>query len=72
MRKTGATQRPGWVLREAAKHITPESIRKRIQYERDQIRVLEDVGLTEGMAQSLEAHHELIQVLSERLARAGS
>ena len=58
-----------WVQTEAAKHTTPDSIRRRIADEHKQMRILAAAGLTDGpMAKALEAHHELIRVLTERLA----
>jgi hypothetical protein len=57
-----------WVQTEAAKHTTPASIRQRIAYEEKQIRILMNISLTGHVAQALEAHHELIRVLTERLA----
>jgi len=57
-----------WVQTEAAKHTTPASIRQRITYEEEQIRILMGTSLTEHMAQALKAHHELIRVLTKRLA----
>jgi hypothetical protein len=56
----------GWVQRQAAKHTTPESIRRQIAREREQILILTGSGLGDfGRAQ--EFHQELIRVLSERL-----
>jgi hypothetical protein len=61
--------RSRWVQTEAARHTTPESIRRRIAYETEQIRILTGAGLTNGhMGQALESHRELIRVLTERLA----
>ncbi|ANY80615.1 hypothetical protein BB934_22255 [Microvirga ossetica] len=60
-----------WVQKEAAKHTTPESIRQRIAYEEKQINALAGTSLGREMEQARAAHFELIQVLSERLARAG-
>jgi hypothetical protein len=56
------------VQREAAKHTTPDSIRRRIVQEEAQIRVLLSTGLTGPMEKVLEAHQELIRVLTKRLA----
>jgi hypothetical protein len=56
---------------EAAKHTTPESIRQRIAYEEKQILALASGGSGRDMGKAREAHQELIQVLSERLSRAG-
>jgi hypothetical protein len=65
--------RSRWVQTEAAKHTTPESMRRRIAYEQKQIRILIDAGLGGGpTAKALEAHHELIRVLTERLADLSS
>jgi hypothetical protein len=55
-----------WVRRQAAKHTTPESIRRQIAHEREQIRILTGSGLGD-FRRALEFHHELIRVLSERL-----
>jgi hypothetical protein len=60
-----------WVQKEAAKHTTPESIRQRIAYEEKQIRALASVGSGDPVEKARRDHFELIQVLSERLARAG-
>ena len=61
--------RTRWVQTEAAKHTTLESMRRRIAYATEQIRILTDAGLRDGpMAKALEAHYELIRVLTERLA----
>jgi hypothetical protein len=60
-----------WVQKEAAKHTTPESIRQRIAYEEKQIRALAGVGSGDPVEKARRDHFELIQVLSERLARAG-
>jgi hypothetical protein len=67
MRKANG-QSSGWVQNEAAKHTTPASIRQRIAYEEEQIRILAGTSLTGHMAKALDAHHELIRVLTERLA----
>ena len=62
--------RSKWAQTEAAKHTTPDSIRRRIAHEREQIRILSGAGLTGGpMGDALEAHHELIRVLSENLEK---
>ena len=53
---------------EAAKHTTPESIRRRIAYAEKQINALAGAGLGQEIEQARETHSELIQVLSERLA----
>ena len=59
-----------WVRTEAAKHTTPDSLRQRIAFEQKQIRALTGAGLGGGAArEALEAHHELIRVLTERLAK---
>jgi hypothetical protein len=60
-----------WVRRQAALHTTPESIRRRIAYESEQVRILTDVGLGH-IGGALEAHRELIRILSERLDEKGS
>ena len=57
-----------WVQREAAKHITPERIRQRIAHEEKQINALAAAGPGQEIEQAREAHFELIQVLTERLA----
>ena len=57
------------VQTEAAKHTTPDSLRRRIAFEAEQVHILTSAGLTDGpMAKALEAHYELIRVLTERLA----
>jgi hypothetical protein len=56
----------GWVRRQAAKYTTPESIRRQIAREREQIRILTDSGLGD-FGRALEFHHELIRALAERL-----
>jgi hypothetical protein len=62
-------QRSRWVQTEAAKHTTPNSIRRRIAYETEQIRLLSGAGVASGsMGEALEAHQELIRVLTKRLA----
>ena len=72
MRKANG-QTYGWMRREAAKHTTPESIRRRIAEEEKHIRDLLNAGLTTGpMGQALEAHRELIEVLTKRLADLSS
>ena len=60
-----------WVRRQAALHTTPEGIQRRIAFEREQVRILTSVGLGQ-IGRVLEAHHELIRVLSERLDEKGS
>jgi hypothetical protein len=55
-----------WVRRQAALHTTPESIRRRIAYEREQARILMGAGFGH-IGRALEAHRELIRILSERL-----
>lgn len=47
-------------------HTTVDSIRRRIAHEEKQIRVLTENGLGD-VNKALDAHHELIRVLSERL-----
>ena len=61
--------RARWVQREAAQHTTPESIRRRIAHAEKQIAALVSAGLGQEMEKAREAHVDLIQVLSERLAR---
>ena len=60
-----------WVEKEAAKHTTYDSMRRRIAEAEKHLRALASLGLSREMEQAREAHGELIQVLSERLARAG-
>ena len=68
MRKANG-QTYGWVRREAAKHTTSESIRRRIADAEKHIRDLLNAGLTTGpMGQALEAHRELIEILTKHLA----
>jgi len=55
-----------WVRKEAAQHTTAASIRRRIAHEEKQIRVLASSGLSAGVDTALDAHYELIRVLSER------
>jgi NAD(P)H-hydrate repair Nnr-like enzyme with NAD(P)H-hydrate epimerase domain len=65
--------RSQWVRKEAAKHTTPASIRQRIADEQNQIRILVDAGLGSGpTTKALEAHHELIRLITERLAKLSS
>ena len=47
-------------------HTTVDSVRRRIAHEEKQIRVLTENGLGH-VNEALDAHHELIRVLSERL-----
>jgi hypothetical protein len=47
-------------------HTTADSIRRRTAHEEKQIRVLTENGLGH-VNKTLDAHHELIRVLSERL-----
>jgi hypothetical protein len=47
-------------------HTTADSIRRRIARAKEQIHVLTDNGLGH-VNKALDAHHELIRVLSERL-----
>jgi hypothetical protein len=62
-------RRSRWVQTEAAKHTTPESIRRRIADEEKAVRALLNAGGTSGpLAEALDAHHELIEVLTKRLA----
>jgi hypothetical protein len=64
--------RSRWVQTEAAKHTTPDSIRRRVAYEIEQIHTLMATGLGGDFERALEAHHELIRVLTERLAKLSS
>ena len=57
-----------WVRRQAAKHTTPGSIRRQIAYEQERIRILQGAGSSRDIQKALEAHSELIRVLSKRLA----
>jgi hypothetical protein len=59
------------VQTEAAKHITPDSIRRRIAHEEKEIRDLTGLGLGRDVQMALDAHRELIRVLTERLADFG-
>src|SRR3954453_10396546 len=61
-------QSSNWVKKEAAKHTTPASMRQRIAREFEQIRVLTGAGFNGDMGKAVEAHHELIRILTERLA----
>ena len=62
-----------WVQTEAAKHTTPDSMRQRIAFEKRQIQALTGAGLGGGhTAKALGAHHELIRVLTKRLAELSS
>jgi hypothetical protein len=67
MRKMNG-QSSKWAQREAAKHTTPASIRQRIAFEEEQIRVLMGTSFNGHRAKALESHHELIRVLTDRLA----
>ena len=69
MSRRDAYQSRAWVRKEAAKHTTPGSIRRRIAHEKEQIRILTGTGLGGGTDTALEAHHELIRVLSENLEK---
>jgi hypothetical protein len=60
----GRQDSDGWVRRQAARHTTPESIKRQIAREREQIRILTGAG---DFRRALEFHHELIRALSERL-----
>lgn len=65
--------RAKWVQMEAAKHTTPARIRRRIADAEKHIRDLLDVGAgSSSMEQALEAHYELIRVLTKRLADLSS
>ena len=67
MRKLNG-RRSRWVQTEAAKHTTAGSMRQRIAYEEEQVRALMSTSFGGDIEQALEAHHELIRVLSVRLA----
>ncbi len=56
-----------WVLTEAAKHTTPESMRRRIALAEKQLLALEGLSHSRDTQKAQEAHKELISVLSERL-----
>ena len=60
--------RARWVRTEAAKHTTPESIRRRIAHAEREIRALEGAGISPEVERAREAHRQLIQVLSQQLA----
>jgi hypothetical protein len=60
-----------WVHNEAAKHITPSGMRKRIALAREHLRDLDRAGFGTEIARARENHEKLIEVLSERLERAG-
>ena len=62
--------RSRWVQAEAAKFITPDSLRRRTADAKKQIRALASTGSGRDMEQARKAHQELIQMLSERLSRA--
>ena len=62
-----------WVQMEAAKHTTPESNRRWIAHETEQIRILADAGLTERpTGQALETRRGLIQFMTECFAKLSS
>jgi hypothetical protein len=62
-------QRARWVQTAAAKHTTPDSIRRRIASETERVRILSGAGAASGLwEEALEARHELIRVLTKRLA----
>lgn len=67
MKKTYTHSGQGWVRREAEKHTNPISIRKRIAQEQEHLRVLTGMSLSENVERALQAHAELIHVLSKRL-----
>jgi hypothetical protein len=60
--------RSRWVLTEAAKHATPESMRRRIAYAQRQLLDLTILGSGRDMERAREAHQQLIEVPSDRLA----
>ena len=49
----------------------PDSIRRRIAHEEKEIRDLTGLGLGRDVQMALDAHRELIRVLTERLADFG-
>jgi hypothetical protein len=59
------------VQKEAAKHGTAASIRRRIAHSEEQIRTLEGFGSTAEGSKALDAHRELIRVLTKRLVDFG-
>lgn len=62
--------RAKWVQTEAAKHTTPDIIRRRIAHEQKQISTLRGLGLSSPTAQqALEMREELVRVLTKRLAQ---
>ena len=67
---TPSGPRSRWVQAEAAKSITPASIRRRIAEAEKQIRDLASTDSGRDVEQAREAHQELIRVLSKRLAPA--
>jgi hypothetical protein len=67
MSRNGSDPVDTWVRTQAAQYTTPESIRQRVAYERDQIRILRDTGVGGDFEKALEARLKLIRVLSERL-----
>ena len=57
--------------REAAKHLTPASMRKRIALAREHLQALSSAGFSGDAAKARENHEKLIEVLSKSLVRAG-
>ena len=60
-----------WVQKEAAKHVTAASIRRRIAQSEEQIRTLEGFGVNADGSKAVDAHRELIRVLMKRLTEFG-
>jgi len=60
--------RARWVQREAAKHTSPESIRLGIATAEKHIDTLAVAGDSRETEIARETHHELIRVLTKRLA----
>jgi len=63
-----AGPRSRWLLTEAAKHTTPESMRRRIAYAQRQLLDLTILGSGRDIERAREAHQQLIEVLSKHLA----
>jgi hypothetical protein len=67
MSRNGSDPVNTWVRTQAAQHTTSESIQRRIAFEREQISSPTGAGPGGDYRRALEAHQELIRVLSERL-----
>ena len=70
LRSMGTTTHAAWVQKEASKHTTPDSIEQRIALAHEHLRELNRLSPSAFVTRARKAHTELIQVLSERLARA--